>query len=71
MCVCTIHQNAIPMVEAVKTDKSYKDMIDMIVCNRENRACMVQRCDKCRGTNPLRFYLQASLGEVNDEISFR
>ena len=72
VCVCTIHQNAILMVEAAKTDKSYKDMIDMVVCSRQNRRCMVHRCDKCPGTEPLRSYLQTTLDEeMNDEISFQ
>lgn len=72
VCVCTIHQNAILIVEAAKTDKNYKDMIDMVVCSRENRTCMVHRCDKCPGTEPLRSYLQTMLDEeVHDEISFQ
>eukprot|EP00112_Aurelia_sp_Birch-Aquarium-sp1_P006733 Seg1737.9 transcript_id=Seg1737.9/GoldUCD/mRNA.D3Y31 product="hypothetical protein" protein_id=Seg1737.9/GoldUCD/D3Y31 len=72
VCVCTIHQNAILIVEAAKTDMNYKDMIDMVVCSRENRTCMVHRCDKCPGTEPLRSYLQTMLDEeVHDEISFQ
>ncbi len=58
------------MVEAAKIDKSYKDMIDMIVCNREDRECMVHRCDKCPGTDPLRSYIQTMLGDMGNEISF-
>ena len=72
VCVCTIHQNAVLLVEAAQTGVTYKDMIDNIVCNREMKDCMVHRCDMCPGTEPLRSYLKEVLSDIfYEEISFQ
>ena len=34
VCVCTIHQNVKLMLSAIGLDKSYHDLIEMIVCSR-------------------------------------
>ena len=38
VCVCTIHQNLKLMLDAISIDKSYHELTDMIVCNRESKA---------------------------------
>ena len=42
VCVCTAHQN-------IKLDKFYHELTEMIVCSRENKVCMVRRCQKFLG----------------------
>ena len=54
VCICAIHQNIILMVQAAETDKTYKNLMGMIVCSRDSKECMVHRCDKCPGAEPLK-----------------
>ena len=70
VCVCSIHQNAILLVDAANTDKTYKDMMDMIVCSRNNNHCMIHRCKDCPGTLPLRSFLEEALSHLEGDISF-
>ena len=42
------------------------DWIEMIVCNCDNKICMVHGCDKCSGTDSLREYLETLLDEHED-----
>ena len=70
VCVCTIHQNAILLVDAAKTGKTYKDLIKIIVCDCDSKTCMVHRCEKCPGTGPLRQFLETLLDE-NEEVTFQ
>ena len=44
VCVCTEHQNIKLMLEAIKIEKSYHDLIEKIVCDRESKICMLHRC---------------------------
>ena len=39
----------------------------MIVCNRENKQCMVHRCPQCPGINPLIKYLNDSLLQLDPD----
>ena len=49
VCVCTMHQTLVLMLSTVNLDKSYHDLIVKVVCNRENKNCMLHRCDACLG----------------------
>ncbi len=71
VCVCSIHQNTILLVDAANTGKTYKELMEMVVCSRENNECMVHRCYKCPGTTPLRAYLQDALASDQQEIPFK
>ena len=46
VCVCTYHQNAILLVDAIKTGHTYKDFMEMIVCDCTSKMCMVHRASK-------------------------
>ena len=72
VCVCTIHQNAKLLVNAIKTGHcTYKDLMGMIVCDCDSKTCMVHRCDKCPGTDSLREYLETLLSEEHEEVAFQ
>ena len=62
MCVCSIHQNAILLVDAIDWDYTYKDLIQKVVCNPENKDCRMHRCASCPGTAALEKF-------VSDELS--
>ena len=41
VCVYTAHQNAKLMLSAVKLDKVYHELFELIVCSHENKICMI------------------------------
>ena len=41
VCVCSIHQNAILLVDAINWDITYKDLISKIVCDSTRKECMM------------------------------
>ena len=41
VCVCTYHQNVKLLADGLKIDKDYRDLMEMIVCNRDNAECML------------------------------
>ena len=53
VCVCTIHQNTKLMHSALNISESLHDLTDLIVCDRENRECMLHRCEKCPGVQSM------------------
>jgi hypothetical protein len=66
VCVCTIHQNVVLMLGAVNLDKDHHELMDMIVCSRDLKECMVHRCPNCPvDTKALENYL---LHELQPEI---
>ena len=44
--------------------------MEMIVCDCDNKTCMVHRCEKCPGTDSLREYLETILDE-HEEVTFQ
>ena len=47
VCVCTMHQNVKLMLSAIGLEKSCYEIIEMIVCSRESKVCMIHRCVIC------------------------
>ena len=58
MCVCSKHQNAILLLDAMEWDITYKDLIDKVVCDSSNRICMIHRCNSCPGSDALRIFFR-------------
>ena len=65
------HQNAILLLHAVDINKKYTDLMDMIVCNRENKQCMIHRCEKYPGTEPLKMFLFDALEKEEGDVCFQ
>ena len=57
VCVCTIHQNVNLMIDAMKINMTYQKLIDFVVCDRDNKECMIHRCKDCPGTEPLKQHI--------------
>ena len=49
VCVCAIHKNVELMHFALNIKQSLHDLVEMIVCSRENKECMLHRCENCPG----------------------
>ncbi|MGR0202385.1 hypothetical protein, partial [Klebsiella pneumoniae] len=41
------------MIDGVKLNVSYKDLMELIVCDINNHDCMMNVCTKCPGTQTL------------------
>lgn len=62
VCVCTIHQNPILMIDACKRslphesriEFNYKSFMNSVICDDPNRACYFAECEECPGTHHLR-----------------
>ena len=68
--VCTAHQDVKSMLSAVKLDKVYHELIEVIVSSRENKVCMIRRCVKCPGIHQLKNYLETKLmNSIDDEFA--
>ena len=72
VCVCSIHQNAVLLVDAIDWDVSYKDLIQKVVCDPLNKECMMHRCSNCPGTAALLDFLDEELREfdLNDQFHY-
>ena len=45
VCVCSIHQNATLLVDAINCDITYKDLISKMVYDSTRKECMMHRCE--------------------------
>jgi hypothetical protein len=56
------------MLGAVNLDKDHNELMDMIVCSRDSKECMVHRCPNCPvDTEALENYLLCELQPEIDE----
>ena len=71
VCVCQKHQNSI--LACLALDLDYKSLMKLIVCNTDNRICMVHRCESCPGKEVLLEYLKSNFDylESDDKILFQ
>lgn len=53
VCVCPHHQNIKLMIDGPKLNLDYKDLLDIIVCDKENYNCMMNDCSDCPGKQAL------------------
>ena len=67
VCVCSVHQNVMLLVDAMDWDLTYKDLIKKIVCNTESNKCIMHWCESCPGTATLKEFLDQVLNEHEDD----
>ena len=67
VCVCSVHQNVMLLVDATDWDLTYKDLIKKIVCNTESNKCIMHWCESCPGTATLKEFLDQVLNEYEDD----
>ena len=55
VCVCSYHQNTKLMCAALPNGRfvSYKDLMEVCVCDTNNRNCMFHLCTNCPGKSNL------------------
>lgn len=59
VCVCTYHQNVKLLLNSISIKETYHDLIKIITCDINNRACMLRLCDKC--SPPPQFFTSKTL----------
>ena len=58
VCVCEKHQNVHLMVDTIcGSNKEKLLLMDKVVCDILNQECMLKRCPRCPGTEPLKTFL--------------
>ena len=70
VCICSIHQNAILLADAINWDITYKDLISKIVCDSTRKECMMHQCESCPGRAALKQFLKKQLSDVYSESEF-
>ena len=68
--VCSIHQNAILLVDAMSWDITYKDLILKIVCDSTRKEGVIHRFESCPGRAGLKQFLDEQLSDVDSESEF-
>ena len=79
--VCTVHQNVKLLLSSVNLSKDYNELLELIVCDRNSKECMIHRCESCPSVNAVKKFIEGELmkahddGQVhdydNDEITFQ
>lgn len=50
VCVCVYHQNVKLMIDGAKLGVTYKDLLELIVCDLKKHNCMMGECIDCPGS---------------------
>ena len=69
--VCTYHQNAKLLVDALNVKCDYKDLLAKMVCLVERKECMLGQCDDCPGKQPLIDYIYELVGDFEDDLEIK
>jgi hypothetical protein len=75
VCVCQYHQNAKLMASVIPDIKSYRDLLEKMVCNIEDKTCMIHYCDSCPGVQGLKEFVGNKMlideGDMETEIEYK
>ena len=70
VCVCSTDQNAVLLFDAIDWEYTYKDQIKKVVCDPNNKVCMMRRCESCRGSGVLKKFLDDELSHLDMDSEF-
>ena len=71
LCICSIHQNVVSLVDAMDWDLTYKYLIKKIVCNTDSNKCISHWFESYPGTATLKEFLDQELNEHEDDKKFK
>ena len=66
VCVCTIHQNVKLILGAIGLEKLYYEIIEIIVCSRESKICVIHKCNLCPGIQVVQNFLMQFLKQTQE-----
>ena len=58
------------MLKAAQIEDSYQELISMMVCDPNNKECMLQRFADCPGDEAVAEYLEEKFDNTHDDITF-
>ena len=70
VCICSTHQKAVLLVDVIDWEYTYKDLIKKVVCDRDNKVCMMHRCESCPGSTALKKFLDDELRHLDMDSEF-
>ena len=70
VCVFSTHQDFLMLVDALDWDLSYKDLLKKIVCNSENKKCIMHWCESCPVSATLKEFLDQKLNKYEGDEKF-
>ena len=47
--------------------KDYHELLELIVCNRNSKECMIHRCESCPGVNAVKKFIERELMKADDD----
>lgn len=74
VCVCEIHKNVKLMITVMPGVNDYEQLMKAMVCNTNDRDCMIHRCDKCPGNEAFHDHILGLITKAEmdeDTISFK
>ena len=74
VCVCSYHQNLKLMLSAIDPALYYVELMRMCVCDLQNKACMLKKCDSCPGIEKAKEFLDQLISakfEEDEMVSFK
>ena len=73
VCVCSTHQNAVLLVDAIDWEYTYKVLIKNVVCDPDNKVRMMHCCESCPRKAALKKFLDDELShlEIDSEFHYR
>ena len=66
VCVCTAHQYVKLLLSLVSLSKDYHKLLELIVCDRNSRQCMIHCCESCPGVNAVKNFIKGELIKADD-----
>ena len=70
VCVCSNHENAVLLVDAIDWEYTYKDLIKKVVCDPDNKICMMHHCESCPERAALKKFLNDELSHLDTDSEF-
>lgn len=72
VCVCTIHENVSLLLHACSIEENYSELIEKLVCSRDNRDCMLRHCSNCPSSDNVKSFIMEKFEEwdPNDDVTY-
>ena len=70
VCVCSIQQNAVLLVDVIDWEYTYKELINKVVCDPDNNVCMMHCCESCPRSAALKKFLDDELSHLDKNSEF-
>ena len=65
--MCTAHQNVKLLLSSVNLSKDYHELLELMVCDRNSKECMIHCCEPCPGVNAVKKFIEGELMKVDDD----